>query len=600
MNTSTKQNKRAEKLKSDAVAFIKKGELKKAVATYQRALKLSPTDASMWFQMAYCLHKLGSVDEAIESCQSAIQHDPNHAKAHYMLAAIHYQNQAYQEALTEAEKAQELGFTQTESLIERIMQKTGVSSAKVLLDVKRPNYPIVDILDKVGGIPEDAQNPKYASVNEQLRRALMEMPMDAILRVLEHENALRPNGRVLKLLGFVHFQTGNLTSALEAFEQALLQTRENPVAIYECIGYIYTLQENWDSAKKWYDKSDRFNYSGLVQAFGKDYVYVLAAGLQAQGTPVFGLRNQSEFVKQYQQLQTMAGMMHFGQYTQAQIRQAATELRLHRTSKVISELSPNPVLAYVQPYPPQEQRDISSTSTNSQAIHVQQVDTQALLTERENHYQQAVALRRQNDYYGAIKELRKVIEISPDYADGYFALGTYLMVTRQFDEAIENMESALRLRPDDANIRQNLSLCYSELRQYDKAYTILAPAFLANMSDETLASSMVSLFVSMGADAAQQSLFDQAEMYFMQAIAIDPLCAQAYFNLGIAYTQQKKDGDAVQALQTAVQLGLPEAAMILYRFYPHYLEDEPYECDPDFPDCQSGCPYANSDFCPYH
>lgn len=65
-------------------------------------------------------------------------------------------------------------------------------------------------------------------------------------------------------------------------------------------------------------------------------------------------------------------------------------------------------------------------------------------------------LHRKDDQEGAIAAYRAVIELAPEYADAYLRLGELYYGAGRFDEAFVTMTTALKLRPDDARLLNNM------------------------------------------------------------------------------------------------------------------------------------------------
>ena len=68
--------------------MFKKGCFIDALKFYDRALKLSPTNAKYHSNRAAALSGLGRIGEAVIECEQAIQLDPNLARAHHRLATL--------------------------------------------------------------------------------------------------------------------------------------------------------------------------------------------------------------------------------------------------------------------------------------------------------------------------------------------------------------------------------------------------------------------------------------------------------------------------------------------------------------------------------
>jgi adenylate cyclase len=67
----------------------------------------------------------------------------------------------------------------------------------------------------------------------------------------------------------------------------------------------------------------------------------------------------------------------------------------------------------------------------------------------QSHWILGLVLMLQRDHDGAVAELQRAIEINPNFSLGYGSLGTVLAWGGRADEAIRNNETALRLNPRD-------------------------------------------------------------------------------------------------------------------------------------------------------
>jgi serine/threonine protein kinase/Tfp pilus assembly protein PilF len=73
------------------------------------------------------------------------------------------------------------------------------------------------------------------------------------------------------------------------------------------------------------------------------------------------------------------------------------------------------------------------------------------------------------DWQGAEKELRRAIELNPNYAFAYHILSHYLLIMGQNDESLEVSKRALELSPLDLEMNGHLGFHYYWTREYDKA-----------------------------------------------------------------------------------------------------------------------------------
>jgi tetratricopeptide (TPR) repeat protein len=84
--------------------------------------------------------------------------------------------------------------------------------------------------------------------------------------------------------------------------------------------------------------------------------------------------------------------------------------------------------------------------------------------------------------------MRKLIQIKPDHAHAYNALG-YGMLERneRIPEAIELVEKALQLAPDDVAIMDSVGWGYYRIGKLDESAKLLRRAFAGNPDPEIAA-----------------------------------------------------------------------------------------------------------------
>ena len=75
----------------------------------------------------------------------------------------------------------------------------------------------------------------------------------------------------------------------------------------------------------------------------------------------------------------------------------------------------------------------------------------------------AVALLRKGNISEAISQLKKAIELKPDYADAHNTLGVALQKKGNTSEAISHYKRAVALNPDYAQAHSNLKIALLKL-----------------------------------------------------------------------------------------------------------------------------------------
>lgn len=80
--------------------------------------------------------------------------------------------------------------------------------------------------------------------------------------------------------------------------------------------------------------------------------------------------------------------------------------------------------------------------------------------------------------------LERTLELKPDFAYAHYALGNYWYDKGQWERAVEHWENCAAQKPSFATAHRNLSLAYyNQLKQYDKALEEMETAFVCNPSD---------------------------------------------------------------------------------------------------------------------
>lgn len=115
-----------------------------------------------------------------------------------------------------------------------------------------------------------------------------------------------------------------------------------------------------------------------------------------------------------------------------------------------------------------EARRLYAEALNSYGIergtageHAKAVDAFRASLAQEPHaadvrYNLATALLDSGDVTGAAEEVRRALQQGPTDADSYNLLGRVLAMQEQFSDALVNLEAAVKLRPDDQALRDDL------------------------------------------------------------------------------------------------------------------------------------------------
>jgi tetratricopeptide (TPR) repeat protein len=103
-------------------------------------------------------------------------------------------------------------------------------------------------------------------------------------------------------------------------------------------------------------------------------------------------------------------------------------------------------------------------------------------------YDRAMAAEKVNRLDTLEKDLRRLIQLKPDYAHAYNALGyTLADRTTRIPEAIELLEKALKLEPDDPFILDSMGWALFKAKRFGEAADYLRRAYGAKPDPEIAA-----------------------------------------------------------------------------------------------------------------
>jgi len=103
-------------------------------------------------------------------------------------------------------------------------------------------------------------------------------------------------------------------------------------------------------------------------------------------------------------------------------------------------------------------------------------------------YDRAMVAEKVNKLDVMEADLRRVIELKPDHAHAYNALGyTFAARNIRLEEALELVQKAVKLAPTDAFIQDSLGWVQYRLGRLDDAYRTLTAAYAAKRDPEIAA-----------------------------------------------------------------------------------------------------------------
>jgi tetratricopeptide (TPR) repeat protein len=212
------------------------------------------------------------------------------------------------------------------------------------------------------------------------------------------------------------------------------------------------------------------------------------------------------------------------------------------------------------------------------------------VTELLPHYAQgwfclANVFDAQGRHADAIEVFRETLRRHPDLCEAQHGLGSALAAQGKVEEAIEEFERAIRLKPGFAEARVNLGLLLSQQGRTNEATAQYREALRANTNSSAAHINLGKLLAGQGRTAeavvhyreavrsnpdsavAHYNLGNalaalgrgEAESHYAEAVRINPAFLEARLKLGIELARQGRAAEALAQFQEAVRLQ-PESA----------------------------------------
>jgi tetratricopeptide (TPR) repeat protein len=142
---------------------------------------------------------------------------------------------------------------------------------------------------------------------------------------------------------------------------------------------------------------------------------------------------------------------------------------------------------------------------------------------------------------------RQVLHFDGEHAVANNLLGLLCLQTQRFDDAVNYIESALRVVPDDAQAHANLGLALKCLNKLEGAATHFQKSVELDPKNPRAYNNLGGIYVSLGQ-------VDESIACFQQAVAIQPAFPEVHFNLGNALLHLQRYDEAVTSLRRCLQI----------------------------------------------
>ncbi|MEA5418962.1 CHAT domain-containing tetratricopeptide repeat protein, partial [Spirulina sp. CCNP1310] len=201
----------------------------------------------------------------------------------------------------------------------------------------------------------------------------------------------------------------------------------------------------------------------------------------------------------------------------------------------------------------------SSTGESSSRLNTPQIKPTAI-----ELYNQGTNRRNAGDLMGAIAKYTQALNISPNYADAYDALGIiYCDHLHEYQKAIDDFTKAIEIEKNQSSYWENRGRAYLLWKQYEKAIENFNRAIVLDPCN-------TSAHGNLGVVYKDLNQYQEAIKNFDQVINIDRRDIYAYCNRGSAYHNLGYYEEAIQDFDRAIKLDPDDAYAYNGRGYAYY------------------------------
>jgi predicted O-linked N-acetylglucosamine transferase (SPINDLY family) len=161
--------------------------------------------------------------------------------------------------------------------------------------------------------------------------------------------------------------------------------------------------------------------------------------------------------------------------------------------------------------------------------------------------QDAIALHQQGLLSHAEDLYKTILQSEPSNSSALHLLGVIALQTGQHKLAVELIDKAIEVNPNEASYYSNRGVALKELKLFDAAIISFGKAISLNPI-------YADAYSNKGIALKEIKLFDAAIASYDKAIYLNPNYADAYYNRGIALEKLKKFDAAIASYDKAISL----------------------------------------------
>ena len=516
-------------------ALAKSGDFTAAVGAFQKALALEPNNLAAHTNLGLALREKGDLDAALVHLRRVAARDPDNAAIQYELGLTLRQRGDLTEAVTTLERALDLDPEMREGYYALGMALKQQAAAA------RKAAP-------TSSSPADAH---LARGQEALTRGDVDGARDELAAAVSADDT---NAEAHNLLGYVLGQRRELAVAIDQLQRAIALRPEYPDAHYN-LGVAL-----WYSGRK--DDAIRELRVSLQQdpSLGASCAF-LGSALKDQGDLPGARRSLQHAIALLPPTPAIYVDLGIVFLRGNDLARGAGQLEaaLNVTGAALPAPDWDAAVASLRPLlaanpDSAEGHNVLGLLLGRRGASAEDVAAQFREAIRLRpdyaaaHNNLGLVLLQSGDDAAAIAALREAVRLRPDYADAHDNLGAALTPT-DVNEAIRELELALKLAPNSVKAMYNLAIAYGAspdrgpAAEIEQLRTVIA-----------LEPSFARAHLAIGKALLQDGKVPEAIDALQQAARLDPENGEAHYQLGLALARSGRKDEASAELQKGREL----------------------------------------------
>lgn len=550
----------AKELYMQALRRAKEGRMEDSAVIIQGAQALAPDDIAIQASAGDIYTRAGRLGDALKAFQRTVELDPNRADARFSLGALYHKSGRYQEAKEAFEyllrqNPSEVLKGQVEERLGQIQRnieaRDRFEKASHLMDEKRWDEARIE-LEQVISIEPKNPSALFAMGRSFYNLADMEQALTYLDKAVEVDPGM---AAAWTQKGVVLEEFQRFEEAMSAYERALAAPKATEDARREARERIETIKPVLEARKRTQETVTLIEQQDIPAAIreaealltvkGKDVrVYMILAGLYIKAGRLTDAATLLERAVTF----SPRNLESF--FTMGQVYEALGDFsRSASAYKRVSELDP---------MTPSGKAAASKSRENK----------------IRGHFIVARKRKEQGDYEGALKEIREILEISPENPVAHYNAGVLYDRLGRYIDAKESLGRAIEITPDYVQAHYLLGIILERIGDFDhseetfKRLIELAPETReGTIAKERLKmieeSRLVREHLKRSMEFLEKRDFNEAHKEAEASITLSPKYYLGYFQLGLVSEQEGDIDAALEAIRKSIDLRADFAPALL-------------------------------------